>query len=418
MLLFGALAIAGIISIQSYLIIKTWDIQDQDFDQNVRTVLYNVAQEIARYNNDELPKTGLIQRRSSNYYSVNVNSAIDANILEDYLYQELVKHSLAIDFQYAVYDCANDELVMGNYCKLSPETQDIKPSTDLPRFEDLIYYFVVGFPSKESYLLSNMWQTILFSIIAFLAVIFFIYAIWIILRQKQLTELQKDFINNMTHEFKTPISSIKLAADVLIGNDKIKGESRLLEYSNIIKEQNKRLNDQVEKVLNIARVENDHFELHLEEAVLDRELKKIYDSENIKFTERRGELVLKLNCGDSKVKMDPLHFNNIISNLLDNALKYCTNKPLTVIESKVQDGKCLITIEDNGIGIKEDEQKKLFSKFYRVPTGNVHDVKGFGLGLFYVKNICKRHQWGLDLESEFGKGTTISISIPLLNDVD
>ncbi len=412
MLLLGGLAIAGILFVQSYLVFQTYDLNEQDFDESVTIVLRKVAEGIAKYNGSELPKQGLIQRRSSNYYSVNVNSAIDANILEDYLYQEFEKQSLAIDFEYAVYDCSNDDLVYGNYCQMSDIGEEIVASKNLPKFNDLIYYFVVRFPSKESFILSNMRQTILFSLIALLAVSFFMYAIWIILRQKQLTELQKDFINNMTHEFKTPISSIKLASDVLIGNESVKNDARLNQYARIIRDQNIRLNNQVEKVLNVARLENNQFKLNFQLINVDETLAKIVAAESIKFEETGGELRSSLDTKGFIIEADPLHFNNVISNILDNALKYCDGVPKAHITTKASIANCTISIKDHGIGIKADDQKKLFTKFYRVPTGNVHNVKGFGLGLFYVKNIAEEHGWQLTLDSQYGKGTTVNIVIP------
>jgi len=412
LLFLGGFAIAGIIFIQSFWVIKTWNLQDDEFHLSATSALRAVAERIGTLYKTDLPKQNLITRRSTNYYAVNVNSEIDANVLEDYLIQEFEKRSLNTDFEYAVFDCDSDSLVYGNYCDLADDKIDSASKEQLPRFNELIYYFVVKFPSRGSYLLSNMWQSVLFSLIALLAVMFFIYAIWIILKQKQLTEQQKDFINNMTHEFKTPISSIKIASEVLINNSSIKSDPRMSNYAAIIKNQNERLNNQVEKVLNIARLENDQFQLNKEKLNLQQELKFIISNEQMKFEKKEGSVKLEQIDPDLHIQADRLHFTNIISNILDNALKYSKEKPQAVISVKKLQNEIKICIEDKGIGITKVDQKKLFSKFYRVPTGNVHNVKGFGLGLYYVRNICDAHGWLVELDSEADKGTTVSISIP------
>jgi len=406
----GGLVIISIISVQSYWLLKTWDLKDQEFDQTVNIVLRKVAERIAKFNSIELPKQDLIQRTSSNYYAVNINSGIDANILEDYLLREMENHSLKTDFEYAVYDCFSKDLVYGNYCKLSDDNKVEESSQSLPKFTDLDYYFVVKFPSRESYLLSNMFTTILFLITTILSILFFMYTIWIILRQKRLSVLQRDFINNMTHEFKTPISSIKIAADVLAKDVNIANDGRMLKYANIIKDQNTRLNDQVEKVLNIARIEKNSFELKLEDIDLQSTLSSIVDQEGVKLT--TGSISLIAAESDITIRADRLHFTNVITNILDNAIKYSDKIPAISIAVHKGERAVDITIRDNGIGISRDNLRKIFDKFYRVNTGNVHNIKGFGLGLFYVQNICTAHGWSITADSEIHKGTSITIKIP------
>lgn len=412
----GVLAIAGIIFIQGYWVSKTLDLKEQEFHENVTISLRKVAEKIAEYNKSELPKTNLINRRYSNYYYVNINSAIDANILEDLLFQEFEKRNLNTVFEYAVYDCQYDMLIYGNFCNISEGSQSFVRSDNLPKFEDLVYYFVVKFPTKGSYLIDTMRQSIAFSILALLAVIFFAYAMWIILRQKQQTELQKDFINNMTHEFKTPISSIKIASDFMATDSTIQSDERLSKYTSIIKQQNQRLNDQVEKVLNIARMEKDQFQLKKVKIDLIAYLGDIVKNEQIKFQEKGGNIVLDATDKELYIRADVLHFSNVITTILDNSLKYCDGKPEAQFEiADTDENFCTIHIMDNGVGIDKESQKKIFEKFYRVPTGDLHNVKGFGLGLYYVKSICDSHRWGLELDSKPGEGTTISITIKKVN---
>jgi len=409
LIILGGLVIIGIISTQSYWLLKTWDLKDQEFDQTAQKMLFSVAKRIAKLNQAELPKKDFIERKSSNLYVVNINSSINFDVLEDYLYQEMNNFNLETDFDYSVYDCTSKELVFGNYCDLADENKVSQEKPIIPAIKGLDYYFVVRFPSKESFLLTNMRMTVLFSIIAILSVLFFLYTIWIVMRQKRLSELQKDFINNMTHEFKTPISSIKIAADVLSKNEAVMEDERLVRYAEIITEQNHRLNDQVEKVLNIARLEKDNFELKKEDIDVHQVLNNIAKSESV----RNKKAIIKLEAIDAEMTIDadPLHFTNVITNIIDNGIKYSKEVPKITIKTEKRNGYNIIRISDQGIGIDKDNLKSIFDKFYRVSTGDVHNVKGFGLGLFYVKNICDAHGWILEVESTLRKGTTFTIKI-------
>jgi two-component system phosphate regulon sensor histidine kinase PhoR len=411
-LILGSLAISGVLFFQSFWLIETWTIKNDEFDTQVIKSLRIVAEKIAVINKTELPKSNLIQKRSSSY-AVNINSVIDANILEDFLVRTFDEASLNTVFEYAVYDCANDQLAYHNICNLSAGQENFNRSEKLPTFDDLIYYFVVSFPKRNSYIINDLSTNVLFSLITIFAVLMFMYAIWVIIKQQKLTDLQKDFINNMTHEFKTPISTIKIASDVILSDKHIKGDSRIHQYAGIIKDQNERLNNQVEKVLNIARLEKDQFKLNLQEIELIEFIKKIMRLEKIKFDEAKGQLMLVTQVPSVFVKVDILHFTNVLSNVLDNAIKYCDQIPEVNIEVTIKKDWALITISDNGIGIEKENQKKLFNKFYRVSTGNIHNIKGFGLGLFYVKNICDAHGWRIDIRSKLGKGTSVILELPI-----
>ena len=395
-LLLGSIAICGVLLFQSYWLIETWTIRNDAFDTQVIKSLRKVAVKIAEINETELPKTNLIQKNSSSY-AVNVNSAIDANILEDFLIRAFNEASLNTVFEYAVYDCANDELAYHNLCNISTGQEHGTRSENLPTFDDLIYYFVVSFPKRDSYLVNDLRSNILFSLISVLAVLMFMYALWVILKQQKLTDLQKDFINNMTHEFKTPISSIKIASDVIL-SESAEGSDRVHQYAEIIKDQNERLNNQVEKVLNIARLEKDKFKLNLERVDLIALINRIARLEKIKFDEKKGNLFISTSDPELLINADKLHLTNVISNVLDNAIKYCKETPEVTIRLDRSNDHVHMKIIDNGIGIKKENLRKIFEKFYRISTGNVHDVKGFGLGLYYVKNICDAHHWKIKHE--------------------
>jgi two-component system phosphate regulon sensor histidine kinase PhoR len=218
----------------------------------------------------------------------------------------------------------------------------------------------------------------------------------------------------MTHEFKTPISTIQISTDVFLQNEKIQQDARLSRYAGIIKEQVLRLNTQVEKVLQLAKIDRQNIELNKERINLQELINNISPSLELKISEKKGTLLLNLGNQPIEVWADRLHLTNILHNLVDNAVKY--SKPSTLPEIKIglnQDPEGVhLFVEDNGLGINKEHQKRVFDKFYRVSTGNVHNVKGFGLGLFYVREICKQHGWKVRLQSEPGKGSTISIVIP------
>ena len=414
LIILGGLSIIGILFIQSYWLVKTWDIKDKEFDQTVNIVLRNVAQRMSKFSNTVLPKSGLIQRKSSNYYAVNINSTIDAGILEQYLLQEMAKQSLSTDFEYAVYDCVSRELVYGNYCSTENlSINELKKSKKLPKFNDLVYYFVVRFPSRENFLLANKNMAFILTTLSILAIVFFLYSMWVILEQKRLSELQKDFINNMTHEFKTPISSIKIASDFLANDNGLKNDPRLSRYAQIIREQNQRLNDQVEKVLNIARLEKDSIELRKEIFDINNTLTDIINNESLKL--KLGNITFTPSNETILINADKLHFVNVVANMIDNAIKYSPVDPTVDIKLVNHFDNIQLNIKDKGIGIDKENQKKLFDKFFRVSTGNVHNVKGFGLGLYYVKNICSAHGWQIHINSVLNEGSTFTITIPKIS---
>ena len=405
----GALAIAGILFVQAYWFSRTMSAAEQEFDNTVRIALLNVAKSMADYNGSILPSSGLIKRISSNYYVVNFNDIIDANLLEYYLLEEFGNLGLNTNFEYAIYDCGNDEMVYGNFCNVEDPAFSGNTRSNLPTYNEFIYYFGVHFPSREIVVLGDLKMAIVFSVITMVAVIFFVYAMLVILRQQRLSELQRDFINNMTHEFKTPISSIKVSSDVLMDSSEISGSQRLKRYTGIIKEQNERLNAHVEKVLSIARLDDSEFKLHLEDVDLHELIRSVVEGKELEIHDKNGRFELDLGAEQPIVKADALHLSNILYNLIDNAIKYSPEKPVVRIQTMGSGRNLELAITDNGIGIAPEHQKHLFQKFFRVPTGNVHNVKGFGLGLHYVKRIVEKHAWDIRVNSELEKGTEMRI---------
>lgn len=413
-IILGVIALMGAVSMQAYYVISTWNINEDEFRQKVNLALYNVAKDLAELNDVELPTREVINQRTSNYYIVNVEYEIDKANLEYFLQKHLEALALNVDFEYAVFNCNTNNMEYGGYCSYEPGREIKDLEADLPKDNKFVYYFGVKFPTRSSFLLGKMQLNIFLAGVLLLVVLFFGYSMSVILRQRRLSNMQKDFINNMTHEFKTPISTIKISTDVFLNNEMIRDNDRLFQYANIIQQQNQRLNNQVEKVLQLAKIEGNNFDLKREPLILTDLLTDLIEGARLRVEEMNGHFTASMPDEPVHVYADPLHLTNILHNLIDNAIKYCVKKPDIGIElKKLNKRKAILTIQDHGIGIKREYQAKIFDKFYRVPTGNVHNVKGFGLGLFYVKSVCDSHGWKLQLDSEEGKGTIVSIYITI-----
>jgi two-component system, OmpR family, phosphate regulon sensor histidine kinase PhoR len=414
-IILGALASLSLLAVQTYWVLRTWDLQEQEFNRRVNQAMLDAANQLAQMNLFALPPQKLVQQVSTNYWVVNVNNVFEASDLEHVLGKAFEAQGLKEDYEYGIFDCSSDQMVRGKLVKYSIKKDESQPLAEaLPKHydQDFIYYFGVLFPEKSANILSSMWLVAGFTALMLLTVLFFIYSIFVILRQKQLSELQRDFINNMTHEFKTPISTINISTDVFLKNEKIQEDPRLNRYAGIIKEQVLRLNTQVEKVLQLAKIERENIELNVEEINLIELIENISTSIELKVHDKNGTLQLNLEATNPLVRADKLHLTNILHNLVDNGVKYSKEIPKIQIGLHNEGSYLVLSVDDNGIGIPKEHQKRVFDKFHRVPTGNVHNVKGFGLGLFYVKTMCKEHHWKLNLSSELGKGTRIEIRMP------
>jgi two-component system phosphate regulon sensor histidine kinase PhoR len=300
----------------------------------------------------------------------------------------------------------------GKYVNLGKKKN--KPSNiELPKHEEFIYYFGVYFPWRKQYVLGNIHSIYILSGILIFVVLFLGYALVVILQQKRFSELQKDVVDNLTHEFKTPLSSIVLSTDVLNETEISKEPERIKKYSGIIKKQANTLLGHIEQVLDMGELESI--------GKLNKKRINLHDLvagciENLIWQKRQEELfVLNLNATNPVICADEFHVNNLVLNLIDNAIKYSDTDPKITISTYTDKKHLYLSVKDEGIGIEKKYYKKIFKKFFRIPTGNVHNVKGFGLGLSYVKDIIKRHQWKLKFISELNSGSEFLIIIPLID---
>ncbi|MEL6969082.1 MAG: HAMP domain-containing sensor histidine kinase [Bacteroidota bacterium] len=366
------------------------------------------------------------------YDFVNVHSPveerIDAQRLAQVLEQEMDNHAIKTPYEFGVYSEDRGAFVIhdGYYVAddLLPGQKVIAGYPTLQKtpygvtlFEDedgqAAGQLKVFFPEKATVL----WSALLPSFIGtflFAALILacFGYTVWVIFQQKRISEMKTDFINNMTHEFKTPIATISLAADS-ISNPKISGEvSKVLRFANIIKQENKRMNSQVEKVLQMAQIDRGDSKLRLTEVDVHEVISRAVENISLQVEPRQGTAKAVLKAKNPMIAGDLTHISNVINNLLDNANKYSPEAPNITVTATDQVDGIRIAVRDEGMGMSKEARKHIFDKFYRVHTGDLHDVKGFGLGLSYVKAIVDAHRGTVEVKSELGKGSEFILFFP------
>lgn len=338
--------------------------------------------------------------------------------MSTYLRQELDTLDLKVPFEFAVANYAGTVLYKSaGFQTAASDRDNMFIQTLFPNDGAGPHnYLKVYFPTKSDYIFSSISFLVPAFAFTFILLIIFVYTIIVAFRQKKLTEMKNDFINNMTHEFKTPISSISLAAQMLNDQSVRKSPMMLQQISTVITDETKRLRFQVEKVLQMSMFDRQKATLKLEEIDANAAIFNIVNTFKLKVEKYGGSISAELDAMDAIVTVDEMHFTNVIFNLLDNAVKYRSEErplKLTVASRDLDDERLQITIEDNGIGIRRDDLKKIFDKFYRVSTGNRHDVKGFGLGLAYVRKMVNELEGDIRVESEFNVGTKFIIILPL-----
>lgn len=406
-LVLAILSMVGLSVAQIYWVREAFNQEQDHFHRQVNAALNQVAHEFYVYGKVAPPTSNPIKRLAGNYYVVMVNSPIDANLLDHLLRKSFEAREIKTDFEYGIYDCTTECMVFDTYVKSGDPV--LAQMNGLPVWDEANYYFGVYFPNKRGYLLNRMEIWTFTTVVMLVVMLFFGYTLFIILKQKRLSEIQKDFINNMTHEFKTPISTIEVASEVLQQPEIAREPERLLNYATIINKENKRLRNQVERVLQLASMENDALELKKEPVHVHSLIKEVVEQLNPSLQE--GVVNLKLNAEDDKVEADALHLTNVIYNLLDNAVKYSPEEPEITISTTNENDNLVMVVKDKGVGMSKEELKQVFDKFYRVATGNRHDVKGFGIGLSYVKLIVRELGGSIDVESEPGKGSSFIVKL-------
>ena len=349
--------------------------------------------------------------------NIPLKKRVQPQTIDSLLELEFSSRGVNLDYSYKITSSLEDSVV---FLKASQKVEKFLPENTYKAVlfsKDMVRdagFLLVTFPKKNNLILKNM-DSILMSSGLLLLILAgsFGYTIISILRQKKVSEMKTDFINNMTHEFKTPVATIMIASEALKDPEINDNKARVNKLANIIYDENVRLGNHIERVLNIAKIEKN--DLKIEQKLLDVHdlISNVIDSMSLQLQKRESELFLQLNANHINILGDELHLSNVIFNLVDNAIKYSKENPKITISTENYKKQLIIKIADEGIGMNRDEQKKIFEQFYRVPTGNLHDVKGFGLGLSYVNNMVNRMKGTISVNSEKDKGAVFEIKFPL-----
>lgn len=416
-IVFAIVSLVGMIMTQIFWVKNAYNLEEKQFNDRVHLALTNVTRELLKINKDESVLMNPVKQVSSNYFTTIINDTVHPYLLETLLKKHFTNRNLSVDFEYVIYDCFTDSIVFGNYISIAETDKDeLQTVSYNMKWDRDGHYFGVYFPTKQNYIMNKMEIWIFSSSIILIIIIFFSYTINVILKQKRLSEIKNDFINNITHEFKTPISTISLSAEVLLNPAIINQPERLRNYAKIIQDENNRLKNQVDKVLQLATIERDKLKLENEPIDIHQLINDSVKSFELLINQQEGKIISNLKATNFVFYGDKVHISNILYNLIDNAIKYSPKKPeISISTSQYKEG-IEISIRDNGIGVADEAQKHIFEKFYREPTGNVHNIKGFGLGLNYVKTIVEAYNGTIRLVSKKNEGSTFIIKLPLNKD--
>lgn len=403
----AVVSISGTLVLQLFWMKRAFDIRNQQFDRNVKSALLNINEALSELN-DEMPSANAVEQISSNYFVVNLNNRLSAPALEELLRREFAERSIKDAFEYGIFDCSNRKMVYGEFVEVGRKDRQVESAfPDLDKDE---YYFGVYFPNKSNTLVGQMGIWIYSSFLLLVVVLFFGLSLFLILKQKRLSEVQRDFINNMTHEFRTPLSTLAVAAEVLKTSEILSQPNRLQTYAEIVERETYRLQGQVDRVLQVSDASQ---QLALKREQVDLGSVIGEHMQRYQLANPDVEIQLRPNQKLPEITGDRLHLGNVVSNLIDNAIKYSEGAAWVEISWFVKDRQLILEFKDAGKGIAKEHLKMIFQKFYRAPTGNLHDVKGFGLGLYYCRFIVEGHRGKISAESEIGKGTKVILSLPI-----
>ena len=394
---------------------RAYRLQETQINYDINKSLKLVSKEIQLHLGDSSYLNDPVNQIDKSTFVVKIIEPLDPYYAEQVLTRAFKNQEINLDFEYNLYDCFNDSVIYTKavYINKGKALEKDDPSVKVNWKSEDGHYFSVYFPNKSEMVFGRLKFWFYSSILLLVIVLFFTYVINIILRQKRLSEIKTDFINNMTHELKTPISTIALSSEVLMNPKIVDQPERLKNYASIIQRENLRMQRQVEKVLQIASLEKEKVDLNIKTLDFHSIISEVAVNFAPLLEQNKGEITLTLKAKKSIVEGDETHLSNIITNLVDNAIKYCNSLPK--IEIKTRNSKDFLNIEivDNGIGISTETSKLIFDRFYRVPAGNVHNVKGFGLGLHYVKLMLEEHNGSISVKSKIDEGSTLCIKIPI-----
>ncbi len=411
----ASLCTIGIITAQIYGVRRAYTHENERFDLNVTVALRDVAFKVWQLKQSQSTIYNVVNRLSNDYYVVKINENVEEGVLEHFLKESFTNNGVYADFVFGLHDCLNHSFTYEKFINMSNKKKAAQTFANFPDPKIDNYYFVVYFPYRSGYLANQLTIWVVSSIIILCTLAFLSYVIYVVLNQKRLSEMQKDFVKNMTHEFKTPLTSIQLASSVLKKPSIVENPTKLFNYASIIEAESKKLELQVERVLQMSMGQKR--ELHLNMQLIDIRdvIQKTCDAYSTQLESRQGKINLTMSPDPVMIQGDADHLKTAFSNLVDNAIKYTPEDVVPEINITVKDiykNDIHIIFKDNGMGIAKENQKLIFERFYRISTGNVHNIKGFGIGLNYVKSIVNLHKGKIICDSVPGAGTAFTIILP------
>ncbi len=418
----ASLSIIGVVLTQFFWIENALKLKDEQFADKIQVSLKTISNALFTLHNNEKNGLELLNGSCNPVISPNT-SQIDYGIIDSLLRIELASSKVYDDYYFGIYrEINNVKELMGG--KIETYNEQILNSNYTVSLSCLYNYqenytLALYFPNKGHIIFRQMLSGIIVSALFVIIIGFsFIYVLYVSFKQKRISIMKNDFVNNMTHEFKTPISTISLSAEMLLRDEILSDKDKARKYSKVIFDENQRLKNQVEQVLQIAVIEKGELKIKKKDVDVHKVLADVVQKMEIAVADRGGAIKTYFNANNCKIFADKMHFTNVINNLLDNANKYTPDSPVIILRTHNAKNGIVISVEDNGIGIKSDDQKDIFKQFHRVHTGNLHDVKGFGLGLFYVKIMTEAHGGHVKLMSEWGKGSIFEVFFPFNTDVN
>ncbi len=408
------IALAGIIFIQFYWIRNAILLHEEQFDNRVSVALKGAVNQMYECKSDTCAE-GLFCTDECVHKQKVLPGGLNVKVLNTLILDEFTEVGLNEPYIYGIYspEASHPEFISDtSYEKQLMNSAHTASLSCI--YKDNPMLLAAWFPHEKNQAFHSLfWWLLLCFLLLVVLVLGFIFNIYSFLRQKKMSEMKSDFVNNITHEFKTPIATISLASEMLLKPSVLASEAKARKYAGIIYDENIRLKNQVDHVLQLAVLDRGLYHLKYKSMDMHQLIHKIAESFQLLLKEKKGTVRIHLDAVNHQVYADPMHIENIINNLLDNAEKYSTGIPDITLSTFNRNDHIVVAVDDKGIGISAENQKHIFRKMYRVHTGNLHDVKGFGLGLYYVKSLVEAHNGNVNLHSEPEKGSRFEISLPL-----
>jgi two-component system, OmpR family, phosphate regulon sensor histidine kinase PhoR len=407
-------ALSGAIITQSFWMTNALKLRQELFNQNVNLGLKSVANQIMLLQTDRDTTWGCPKATPAYSPHKQFINDLQPALVDSMITNEFRLLDVCDRYYYGIYEIATLEFVLSNQPEYAEQILNSDNFTTISCvFQEDQFMLAVYFPMHKRFVLSQMQAYIILSAFFTLIIIAgFWFIISMLLRQKKISQMKSDFVNNMTHELKTPIATISVASEILMSDTIRNAPGKSYEYARIIHDENQRLKEQVEHVLQVAMLDKSDFQLKLAELDAHRIINQTIEKFEMSMKSRNGAFHRRLNAANARIFADNNHFTNVVQNLIDNAIKYSPENPQVTITTRSNNDGFYLEVEDRGIGIEPQNLKLIFQQFHRIPTGDVHDVKGFGIGLFYVKKITEAHGGAISVTSRPGKGSSFTVYFP------